>query len=378
MNRERLMEYTLRYPPTPITDEQIAAFEAKAHLRLPSDFKRFLKKWNGGDFACQDEFRICDFTDPSDIIDLGKDVLQYYIDEEDFPDVDPNSVDVLYFGDDGSEGWFYLMIDKKDPERYWLFEANEGSLASCVDSVSAFLDKRLANKDLDAFYFDMRTWKQKLADSLYGERPRSLGGRVIPDDPCGVKDPSVQIAGHLDDAPPDDSLPKLKSDVPCFGAILPGNELLPMTRVQADADGSRPFWISYYPVPNDQFVPLNRLDDSLSDGNAQVSVEDAELFCAILTDFFAKSLPDGYAFALPSDAEYRRALKHAEQTAEKPKTGVFRSLLKLFVRPNPGPEHLTEILKRNTIPGSGESKKLPFYIVLTPDRVNPRDQGKNA
>ena len=106
MNREKMMEYTLRYPPTPITDEQIAAFEAKAHLRLPSDFKRFLKKWNGGDFACQDEFRISDFTDPSDIMDLGKDVLEWIIDHEDFPDVDPDSVDVLYFGDDGSEGWF--------------------------------------------------------------------------------------------------------------------------------------------------------------------------------------------------------------------------------------------------------------------------------
>ena len=367
MNREKMMEYTLRYPPTPITDEQIAAFEAKAHLRLPSDFKRFLKKWNGGDFACQDEFRISDFTDPSDIMDLGKDVLEWIIDHEDFPDVDPDSVDVLYFGDDGSEGWFYLMIDKKDPERYWMFEANEGDLAICVDNVSAFLDKRLVNEDLDGYYFDMRTWKQKLADSLYGERPRSLGGRVIPDDPCGVKEPSVQITGHLDDAPPDGSLTKLETGTSAFGAILPGGELLPMTRVPEDADGGRPFWIGYYPVTNDQFVPLNRLDDSITSGAApaKVSAADADLFCSILTDFFAKSLPDGYAFALPSDAEYRRALKHADQTAEKPKTGVFRSFLKLFVRPNPAPEHLTEVLKRNTTTDSGESKKLPFYLVLT-------------
>ncbi|MBR2964085.1 MAG: hypothetical protein IKC53_07760, partial [Lentisphaeria bacterium] len=57
--------------------------------------------------------------------------------------------------------------------------------------------------------------------------------------------------------------------------------------------------------------------------------------------------------------------KHAAQTAEKLKTGVFRSFLKLFVRPNPGPEHLTEVLKRNTTTDSGESKKLPFYLVLT-------------
>ena len=359
------MEYTLRYPPTPITDEQIAAFEAKAHLRLPSDFKRFLKKWNGGDFACHDEFRIFDFTDPSNI-GVDKDVVEWFIDDEDFPDVDPDSVDVLWFGDDGSEGQFYLMIKKKDPERYWMFEANEGDLPFCVDSVSAFLDKRLVNEDLDGYYFDMRPWTQKLADSLYGERPRSLGGRVIPDDPCGVKEPSMHIVGHLDDAPPDDRLPKLAGDVPCFGAILPNRELLPMTRVPADADGGRPFWISYYTVPNDQFVPLNCLDDSITSGNApaEVFAADAELFCAILTDFFKASLPDGYTFALPTDAEYQRALKHADQTAEKPKNGAFRSLLKLFVRPNPGPEHLTETLKRDS---KTASNKMPFYLVLTSD-----------
>ena len=363
MNKEKMLEYTLRYPPTPITDEQIAAFEAKAHLRLPSDFRRFLKKWNGGDFACHDEFRIFDFTDPSNI-GLDKDVVEWFIDDEDFPDVDPDSVDVLWFGDDGSEGQFYLMIKKKDPERYWMFEANEGDLSFCVDNVSAFLDKRLVNEDLDGYYFDMRTWKQKLADLLYGERPRSLGGRVIPDDPCGVKEPSVQIAGHLDDAPPGGNLTKLETGTPAFGAILPGGELLPMTRVPEDADGGRPFWIGYYPVTNDQFVPLNRLDDSITSGAApaKVSAADAELFCSILTDFFAKSLPDGYAFALPSDAEYQRALKHAEKVAEKPKTGVFRSFLKLFVRPNPGPEHLTEILMRDS---KSASEKLPFYIVLT-------------
>ena len=113
-------------------------------------------------------------------------------------------------------------------------------------------------------------------------------------------------------------------------------------------------------------MPLSRLDDSNTAGvdPAEVSAEDAELFCAILTDFFAKSLPDGYAFALPSDAEYQRALKHADQTAEKPKTGVFRSLLKLFVRPNPGPEHLTKVLLRDHDSGP---EKLPFYLVLTSD-----------
>ena len=369
MNREKMMEYTLRFPPTPITDEQIAAFEAKAHLRLPSDFRHFLKKWNGGDFACQDEFRISDFTDPSDIMDLGKDVLEWIIDHEDFPDVDPDSVDVLYFGDDGSEGWFYLMIDKKNPERYWMFETNEGDLPICVDNVSAFLDKRLVNEGWDGFYDVCKTWKQKLADSLYGERPRSLGGRVVPGDYYSMEEPSERITGHLDDALPDNSLTKLETATSAFGAILPGGELLPMTRVPEDTDGGHPFWISYFPVTNDQFVPLNRLDDSITSGAApaEVSAEDAELFCSILTDFFAKSLPDGYAFALPSDAEYQRALKYADQIAEKLKTGVFRSLLKLFVRPNPGPEHLTEILKRNSESTSDKSKKLPFYLVLTSD-----------
>ena len=139
-----------------------------------------------------------------------------------------------------------------------------------------------------------------------------------------------------------------------------------MTHVPEDANGGRPFWIGYYPVTNDQFVPLNCLDDSITSGNApaEVSATDAELFCSILSDFFSKSLPDGYAFALPSDAEYQRALKHADQTAEKLKTGVFCSFLKLFVRPNPGPEHLTEIQKRDS---ESASNKLPFYIVLTSD-----------
>ena len=95
-----------------------------------------------------------------------------------------------------------------------------------------------------------------------------------------------------------------------------------------------------------------------------MSAEDAELFCAILTDFFAKSLPDGYAFALPTDAEYQRALKHADEVAETPKNNVFCSILKLFVRPNPAPEHLTKILLRDHDSGAD---KLPFYIVLTSD-----------
>ena len=39
-----------------------------------------------------------------------------------------------------------------------------------------------------------------------------------------------------------------------------------------------------------------------------------------------------------------------------------RSFLKLFVRPNLGPEHLTKILLRDRDSGA---EKLPFYIALT-------------
>ena len=364
MNKERLLEVLMLGEAKPLTDEQIAEVETKLHLRFPAEFKRFFKKWNNAEFNSYCNMRLADISDLSylddpDYVpvaeewakDFGGSFPDYW---DDFPDVALDAVDLFDFADDVGESVFYLMIDKKDPERYWIFEVAEGDLISCENSVSAFLDRMLAPDDDHYFDFDRRTTKQKLADRLYGGRPGK---------------PSRFMVGSLDDVPQKDAPSKAAIDGQSFAAILPTGDLIPMTFVPADVDGSRPFWISYYPVPNDQFVPLNRLDDSITAGPdpAEVSAEDAELFCSILTDFFAKSLPDGYVFALPSDAEYRRALKHADQIAEKPKTGVFRSLLKLFVRPNPGPEHLTEILKRDVKTASDKPEKLPFYLVLTSD-----------
>ena len=362
MNKEKLMEYTLRGRTTPITDEQIAEVEQKLHLRFPADFKRFIKKWNNaeiGSFYCM---RLADITDLSYLDDpdyepvaeqWAKDFGGSFPDSwDDFPDVALDTVDLFDFADDGDESVFYLMIDKKDPEHYWILEVAEGDLISCENSISAFLDWMLAPDDDKYYHLDYRTTKQKLADRLYGGNPYK---------------PSRFMVGSLDDVPGDNTSSKDRIEGKSFSLILPTGELVSMRYIPADAEGRRSFWISYDPVSYDKFLPLNRLDDSDLDGNApaEVSAEDAELFCSILNDFFVKSLPDGYAFALPSETEYQRALKHAEKFVEEPKTGVFSSLLKLFIRPNPGPEHLTEILKRDSKSVSDKPEKLPFYIVLT-------------
>ncbi len=362
MNKERLLECVADDQVKPITDEQIAEVEQRLHLRFPADFKRFIKKWNNaeiGSFYCM---RLADITDLSYLDDpdyepvaeqWAKDFGGSIPDSwDDFPDVVLDAVDLFDFADDGGESVFYLMIDRKDPEHYWILDVAEGDLVSCDNSVSAFLDWMLAPDDDKYFHLDYRTTKQKLADRLYGGNPY---------------EPSRFMVGSLDDVPGSDAPAKDRIEGKSFSLILPTGELISMRYIPADADGGRSFWNSYYPVSCDQFLPQNRLDDSVTDGNspAEVSAEDAEQFCSILNDYFAKSLPDGYAFALPSDAEYQRALKHAEWYVEKPKTGVFGSFLKLFIRPNPGQEHLTEVLKRNTTTDSGESKKLPFYLVLT-------------
>ncbi len=359
MNKERLLEVLMVGEAKPLTDEQIAEVETKLHLRFPAEFKRFIKKWNNAEFNSYCNMRLADISDLSylddpDYVpvaeewakDFGGSFPDYW---DDFPDVALDAVDLFDFADDVGESVFYLMIDKKDPERYWIFEVAEGDLISCENSVSAFLDRMLAPDDDHYFDFDRRTTKQKLADRLYGGRPGK---------------PSRFMVGSLDDVPGDNALAKGKIDGQSFAAILPTGELVSLRYIPADAEGGQPFWISYYPVSNEQFLPLNRFDDSVSDGNAsaEVSAEDAEAYCAILNDFFKASLPDGYAFALPTDAEYQRALKHADEVAEKPKNNVFCSILKLFVRPNPAPEHLTKILLRNH---DSEAEKLPFYIVLT-------------
>ena len=381
MNKERLLEVLMVGEAKPLTDEQIAEAEKRCRMRFPAEFKRFMAKWNSAEFASFSCLRLCDLTDiPEYQFSPGlgsQEILESLLEEVKnnkdlypgitFDTADLADVDLLCFADDVSELESYLMIDRKDPEHYWIFSCYEGDFTCCVDSFSAFLDDRFDSYD-EYCYSDDRTWKQKLADRLYGERPRSLGGKVIPDGHFyQIKEPSRFLTGFLDDVPQKDAPSKAAIDGQSFAAILPTGDLIPMTFVPADAEGSRPFWISYYPVPNDQFLPPNRLDDSITSGAApaEVSAEDAELFCSILTDFFAKSLPDGYAFALPTDAEYQRALKHADETSEKPKTGVFSSFLKLFVRPNPAPEHLTEILLRDLDSGA---EKLPFYIVLTAKR----------
>ena len=75
-----------------------------------------------------------------------------------------------------------------------------------------------------------------------------------------------------------------------------------------------------------------------------MSAADAESFCAILNDFFAESLPDGYAFALPTDTEYQHALKYEKKHL-------------LFNTPRP----LRSLRDAASI---SEAKKLPFYVVL--------------
>lgn len=384
MNKERLLEVLMVGDAKPLTNEQIAEAEKRCRMRFPAEFKRFIAKWNNATFDAGSNFyiRLYDLTNDSYIGDrvltgqesdaLFEDLLsEVEENKESYPgiriDIDPADAVLFTFADDMFDKQFYLMIDKNDSEHYWLFDQDEGTIYFCVKSVSAFLDELI---EIDNWCDDdERTLKQKLADRIYLTKPEK---------------PSVIMSGWLDDFPGEPSrlildvseqdrihpYPECGIEGRSFAAALPTGDLLPMRFVPAEAGDSRPFWISYYPVPNDQFLPPNRLDDSITSGAApaEVSAEDAELFCSILTDFFAKSLPDGYAFALPTDAEYQRALKHADETAEKPKTGVFSSFLKLFVRPNPAPEHLTEILKRDSKSASDKPEKLPFYIVLTAKR----------
>ena len=47
MKAEKLFECLVTGGPKPISDEQIAEAEKKLNLRFPSEFKRFVAKWNG-------------------------------------------------------------------------------------------------------------------------------------------------------------------------------------------------------------------------------------------------------------------------------------------------------------------------------------------
>ena len=371
MNKDMLLEYTAEEPPKPLSDEQIAEVEHALHLRLPSDFKSFIKKWNNAVFNGQASYylRLMDFADLSYIRELQSTystVVFEYKDQEGFPEVDQDAVDVLIFADNMFEANYALLIDKKNPERCWIVETDEGELMFCVNSVSAFLDELL--DDAQWPYVDeedKRTLKQKLSDWVYGTKPEEplpvslhMRGRIADIDiPCGS---SGKIRSEK-------YPPKIEIGEQNFAVVLPMGTVLPMMYVPAEPGGPRSFWISRVPVSCECFLPVSRIEEGRNwDELAVVSAEAAEAFCAILNDFFAASLPDGYAFALPSDAECQRALKHAGKTAEKPtKASVIQSILKLLVRPNPGPERPTDILFRNR--ASHAPEKLPFYIVLTSD-----------
>ena len=367
MNKEKLLECVMvDHSSEPLTDEQIAAAEKKLNLRFPAEFKRFFAKWNDAEFNCYHFFRLADLTNiPDYLVSNGLEsgelveglLAKVQENKESFPGItikiDPADVDLFNFADDGSEQEFYLMIDRKAPERYWIFDRWECEIDLCVDSVTAFLNQMLVTDETQYYDFDSRTQKQKLADWIYGDKP---------------EEPSRFFVGSLDDAPPKDgiSVKKMNPEEVAgqfFAAILPTGLLISMEHVPAGADTSREFWISRLPIDNERFLPVNFPSTGDDDDPAVVTAADAESFCAILNDSFAKSLPDGYAFALPSEAEYQRALQWEKDRPAKPApSGAGRSLLKLFVRPNPAPMRPANVLLRNHV---SEANKLPFYIVLT-------------
>ncbi len=366
MNKEKLLECVMvDHSSEPLTDEQIAAAEKKLGLRFPSEFKRFFAKWNGAEFNCYDFFQLFYLTNLSenDIPneENSRELAEFLLagireDRESFPDVkldiEPDDAVVYMFANDGSERGIYLMIDRKDPERYWIFDQWEGEINFCVDSVTAFLNQMLVTDETQYYDFDSRTQKQKLADWIYGEKP---------------EEPAHFVTGSLDDAPPKDGMPvsKMNPDDAAgqsVGFILPTGLLITLEHVPAGADASRQFWISRLPIDNERFLPVSFPATGDDDDPAVVSAADAETFCAILNDFFAESLPDGYAFALPTEAEYQRALQWEKDRPVKPAPGgVSRSLLKLFVRPNPVPPRPSKVLLKD----APASEKLPFYVVLT-------------
>ena len=363
MKAEKLFECLVTGGPKPISDEQIAGAEKMLNLRFPSEFKRFVVKWNGVELDGCDSWPFMFYME--DIADLKEirtpeEWKELYPAEqwdkepgEDwkdaFPGFDRASVDLFAFAGDCGEAEYILAIDKKNPERFWIVETYETVVEFCVNSIPAFLNKLLISDRWN----DDRTPGQMLADRIHGEKPTQF------------------MTCRLEDAPDVKEPEKIGLDMQDFVVVMPSMGYgIQMKRVPADANGSRPFWISRFPVANNRFYQLIDLirsekqadEEKYEKAPAEVSAADAETYCAILNDFFAKSLPDGYAFALPTDAEYQQALKHADEVAEKPKNNVFCSILKLFVRPNPGSEYLTKILLRDRDSGAD---KLPFYIVLT-------------
>lgn len=334
MNSEKLLKCMMTDAPKPLTDEQIAAAEKKLGLRFPAEFKRFFAKWNGAEFEGFDGsfcLALDDLSNPSFVREKYWDEIFCGEEwEEAFPDIDSASVDLIPFGSDHGEALYILMVDKKDPEKYQFIETFEFVFWSRASSIPAFLNEfAICGK-----WQDDRTLSQKLADRIHGEKP------------------TVFMICRLEDASEVKAPGKIAFDTQKFAVVMPSMGYgIQMMRVHGDANGGRPFWISRFPVPNDRFYPLIHLrwsgDEENTDQNnkypAVVSAADAESFCAILNDFFAESLPDGYAFALPTEAEYQRAIK-----CEK----------KHFFFNTPRP---SKVLLKD----APASEKLPFYIVLT-------------
>ncbi len=336
MNSEKLLERMMTGAPKPLADEQIAEVEKKLSLRFPSEFKRFLAKWNGAEFEGFDGyFCLCleDFASPSFVRETYWDELFVGEEwEEAFPDIDSASVDLIPFGGDYGEANYILMVDKKNPEKYQFVETYEFVFMSRASGIPAFLNELAISRE----WKDDRTLGQKLADRIHGEKPTRF------------------MTCRLEDAPEAKAPAKIGLDAQSFTVVMPSIGYgIQMMLVPADANDSRPFWISRFPVPNDRFYPMIKLqrpgDEENADRNdkapAEVSAADAESFCAILNDFFAESLPDGYAFALPSDAEYQRVLN-----SEK------KHLFGGQMRP-------AKILLKDA--ASTPDAKLPFYLVLT-------------
>lgn len=341
MKAEKLFESLVTGAPKPVTDEQIAEAEKKLNLRFPSEFKRFIAKWNGVELEGCDSWPFMFYME--DLANLNTPEEW----EVPFPagqwDKDPGgdwqdafppgfdraSVGLFVFAGDCGEAEYILAVDKKDPEHFWLVETYETVVEFCVNSVPAFLNKLLIS---DRWYDD-RSLGQTLADRIHGEKPtRFMTCRL--EDASEVKAP----AG-------------IGLDAQDFAVVMPSMGYgIRMLRIPSDSDASRPFWISRFPVANNRFYQLIDLQrpekqDIGKNGNALAvaSLDDAGAFCAGMNDFFAESLPDGYAFALPTEAECKQALKCERKHI-------------LFDTPHPSKVLLKDVPC---------AEKRPFYIVLT-------------